>query len=247
MQRTLTALIALVICANTIQAQALSVSVRDSLGTPLSQVGLVLLDTTGRLIASARTSSAGVAHMPKADTGTFTVLARRFGFKPRYSVRLHIGRGDTVAVRLTLERVPAILDPVVIMAQRDSVRRDWNPFGINFRATGGYIITPSEIEAAILGARDMADVLARRAIPGILIDHIRRCPRSNRGAGCLPFVVDGQLFPDGTALQDVVVPEMVDYVVVLRGSEVGVRYGSIGHNGIILIATRRADWWRRRR
>jgi hypothetical protein len=247
LHRTLTVLIALGICGSNLQAQALTVSVRDSLGTPLSQVALALLDTTGRVIVSARTSPAGVAHMPKADTGTFLVFARRFGFKPRYSARLHIGRGDTVAVRLTLERAPAILDPVVIVVQRDSLRREWNPFGINFRATGGYFITPSEIEAAILGARDMADVLARRAIPGILIDHIRRCPRSNRGAGCLPFVIDGQLFPDGTALQDVVVPEMVDYVVVLRGSEVGVRYGSIGHNGIILIATKRADWWRRRR
>jgi hypothetical protein len=189
----------------------------------------------------------GFAHMPKADTGTFVVFARRFGFKPRYSAPLHIGPGDTVAVRLTLARAPSILDPVVITAQRDSVRREWNPFGINLRATGGYIITPTEIEAAILGARDMADVLARRAIPGVLIDHFRRCPRSNRGGGCLPFVIDGQLYPDGSAFQDVVFPEMVDYVIVLRGSEVGVRYGSIGHNGIILVATKRADWWRPRR
>ena len=247
MHRTLTFLGALVICATGLQAQALSVSVRDSLGNPLAQVGLALLDTTGRVVATARTGPAGVAHMARADTGTFRVFARRFGFKPRYSAPLRIGRGDTLAVRLTLERVPAILDPVVVLAQRDSLRREWNPFGINFRATGGYFITPSEIEAAILGARDVADVLSRRAIPGILIDHIRRCPRSNRGPGCLPFVIDGQLFPDGTVLQDVVFPEMVDYVVVLRGSEVGVRYGSIGHNGIILIATKRADWWRRRR
>jgi hypothetical protein len=66
---------------------------------------------------------------------------------------------------------------------------------------------------------------------------------SVRAAGCLPFVIDGQLFPDGSAMQDVVVPEVIDYMVVLRGSEVGVRYGSIGHNGIILIATKR-DWRR---
>jgi hypothetical protein len=54
------------------------------------------------------------------------------------------------------------------------------------------------------------------------------------------------IYPDGSSLQDVVVPEMVDYVIVLRGAEVGVRYGSIGHNGIVLIATKNADWWRRR-
>jgi hypothetical protein len=93
----------------------------------------------------------------------------------------------------------------------------------------------------------MADVLARRALPGILIDQYQRCPKSIRGGGCLPFAIDGQLYPNGASLQDVVVPEMVDYIIVLRGSEVGVRYGSIGHNGIILIATKNADWWRRRK
>jgi hypothetical protein len=159
---------------------------------------------------------------------------------------VHVGPTDTVAIRLTLVRGALVMDPVVITAQRDSVRRDVNPFGINLRATGGHIVTPAEIEYSIMGARDVADVLARRAIPGLTIEQRRQCIRSTRAAGCLPFVIDGQLFPDGSAMQDVVVPEVIDYMVVLRGSEVGVRYGSIGHNGIILIATKR-DWRRLRR
>jgi hypothetical protein len=246
MPRTLSLLIAVAMCARVVHAQALSITVRDSAGAPIAQVGLVLLDSTSRLIANARTSANGAALMPKADTGTFRVLARRFGFKAERSPLFHLGPGDTIALRLTMERAPAILDPVIVVGQRDSVRREWNPFGINLRATGGHIITPAEIEFSIVGARDFADVLARRPLPGVLIDQFRRCPKSNRGGGCLPFAVDGQLYPNGEALQDVVIPEMVDYVVVLRGSEVGVRYGSIGHNGIILIATKRADWWRRR-
>lgn len=247
MNRLLSLLATLSLSSATLQAQTLSVSVRDSAGTPVQDVSLLLFDHSGKHVASARTGAAGFAHMPRADTGTFRLHARRFGFRPHSTGFFHIGSADTLAVRITMERITTILDPIVVLAQRDSVRRDWNPFGINLRATGGYIITPSEIEYAILGARDMADVLARRALPGVLIDQHRRCPRSVRGGGCLPFAIDGQLYPDGTALQDVVVPEMVDYVIVLRGSEVGVRYGSIGHNGIILIATKNADWWRRRR
>jgi hypothetical protein len=227
-------------------AQALTVSVRDTASAPLPQVGLLLLDRSGRMRASTKSSDAGVAQWPKADTGTFRVVARRFGFRAVASDFFHMGANDTIAVRLTLERVPALLDPIVVVAEKDSVRKGWNPFGINLRATGGHIVSPSEIESAILGARDMADVLGRRGLPGILIDHYKRCPKSNRGGGCLPFAIDGQVFPNGESLQDVVVPEMVDYVIVLRGSEVGVRYGSIGHNGMILIATKRADWWRRR-
>jgi hypothetical protein len=246
MKRTLSLCIAMFVSAPALQAQALSVSVRDTTGAPLAQVGLVLLDAAGRALASAKTSETGFALMPKATPGTFRVLARRFGYRPMTSDLIRLDPTDTVAIRLTLERIPAVLDPIVIVAQRDSVRNEWNPFGINLKATGGHIVTPAEIEHAILGARDMADVLARRPLPGIVIDHIRRCPKSNRGSGCLPFAVDGQLYPDGTAIQDAVVPEMIDYVIVLRGSEVGVRYGSIGFNGIILIATKRADWWRRR-
>ena len=242
----LSILAALFLIGTGLQAQTFSVSVRDSAGTPLENVGLLLFDPNGKTVASARTSAAGFAHMPKADTGTFRLHARRFGFKPTSTAFLHIGPGDTLAVRMTLERMAVILDPIVVRSERDAVRRDWNPFGINLRATGGYIITPTEIEHAIMGARDMADVLARRAVPGVLVDQFRRCPKSSRGGGCLPFAVDGMLYPDGSALQDAVVPEMVDYIIVLRGSEVGVRYGSIGHNGIILIATKSADWWRRR-
>jgi hypothetical protein len=243
MQRTLLALAALAIPGAHADAQSLRVSVRDTSGAPLAQVGLALIDAAGQVRATARTGDAGVAYLSRADTGTFLVFARRFGFRPLHTELLHLGSSDTLAIRLTLERVTMVLDPVQILAQRDTIRRDRNPFGINLRATGGHIITPTEIDFVTLGARDVADVLARRALPGILIDHVRRCPRSNRGGGCLPFVIDGQVFPDGSALQDVIVPEMVDYMVILRGSEVGVRYGSIGYNGIILIATRR-DWRR---
>jgi hypothetical protein len=237
--------VAVAISSARLPAQTLSVSVRDSAGVPLAQVGLALLDSAGRVVANARTSAAGVAHMPRADTGVFRVFARRFGFRPRQTDLIRIGPGDTVAIRLTLDRLATVLDPVTIFAQRDSVR-DSRVFGINLRATGGYIITPGEIEFSIMGARDIADVLARRALPGILIDHVRRCPRSNRAPGCLPFVIDGQLFPDGSAIQDVIVPEMIEFIVVLRGSEVGVRYGSIGHNGIILIATKQGTLLKRR-
>jgi len=245
MHRIIPLFVVAVVSASSLHAQTLSVSVRDTAGVPLAQVGLALLDTAGRVVASAKTSDAGVAHMPTADSGVFRVFARRFGFRPLQTNLFRIGAGDTIAVRLTLDRLAVMLDPVSIVAQRDTVRGS-RVFGINLRATGGHIITPSEVEFAILGARDLADVLTRRALPGIIVDQFRRCPRSNRGGGCLPFVIDGQLFPDGSALQDVIIPEMVDFIVVLRGSEVGVRYGSVGHNGIILIATKQGTLQKRR-
>jgi hypothetical protein len=153
-------------------AQAISVSVRDTTGRPIPQVSLALIDTGGRVVATARTGEGGAALWPRADTGTFRVMARRFGFRPARTEYLRIQATDTIAVRLYLERVATVMDPVLITAQRDTVRRS-TVFGINLRATGGYIITPSEIDFAIMGARDVADVLARQAVPGMRVDHRR--------------------------------------------------------------------------
>lgn len=237
-----TALALMVALGRVLPAQVISVSVRDTAGRPIAQVSLVLIDTGGRVVATARTGEGGAALWPRADSGVFQVMARRFGYRPARTAYLRLQATDTIAVRLYLERAATVMDPVLITAQRDTVRRS-TAFGINLRATGGYIITPSEIDFAIPGARDVADVLARQAVPGMRVDQVRRCLVSNRGRRCLPVVIDGQLFPDGTALQDIIVPEMIDYMVILRGSEVGVRYGSIGLDGILLIATRR-DWVR---
>ena len=244
MHRMLSVVAALSLNSAGLQAQALIVSVRDSSGAPLAQVSLGLLDPTGRVIATAKTGKSGVAHLPGADSGRFKVIARRFGFRPLETEVLRLGPSDTAGVRLTMTRLYAALDPVLIVAQRDTVRQHATVFGINLMATGGQIMTPAEVDHAILGARDIADVLQRRALAGVTIDQRLRCPRSSRAVGgCLPFVVDGQLYPNGTSISDVVVPEMIDYMVMLRGSEVGVRYGSVGVNGILLIATRR-DWRR---
>jgi hypothetical protein len=230
---------------NSLAAQTLLVTVRDTLGNPVKQASLTLVDSSGRAQASARTGDAGTAHMPRADTGAFRVFARRFGFRPQHSGYFRISGTDTVAVKIDMVQLTTILDPVLVKAERDEVRNAPNAFGINLRATGGKIITPSEVDYGILGARDVADVLARQAIAGVRIDQRRRCLTSTRTGRCLPFAIDGQLYRDGTVLQDVVMVEAIDYMVVLRGLEVGVRYGPVANDGILLIALRR-DWRRAR-
>ncbi len=220
------------------EAQSLTVVVRDSAGQPLEHVSLVLLNARDEVYASARSGADGIARMPRADPGVFTLIARRFGFRPERRAGVTIAPGDTVGIRITMERLSLVLDPILVQAQRDTVRRS-SVFGINLRATGGHIVTPTEVDRAVLGARDLADVLARQPLGGMRVDQYRRCLVSNRGPGCLPAVVDGQLFFDGTTLNDFVLPELIDYMVILRGTEVGVRFGSIGTNGILLIATKR--------
>lgn len=228
---------------NAVSAQTFVVTVRDTLGNPVDNTSLTLVDSSGRARATARSGKEGNARMPRADTGAFRVYARRFGFRPKHSDYFRIGGNDTAAVKIELVPTATMLDPVVISAERDELRDARNPFGINLRATGGKIITRTEVDYGILGARDVADVLQRQAIAGVRIDQRRRCLTSTRSGRCLPFVVDGFVYRDGSVLQDAVMVESIDYMVVLRGLEVGVRYGAIANDGILLIATRR-DWRR---
>ena len=219
--------------------QALAVTVRDSAQQPIQDASLVLLDSRRRVYATARSSKAGGALMPRADTGTYSLLVRRFGFKPEEISLGTVAPNDTVAVRVVLHRTMLILDPIIVKAERDELRGS-TVFGVNLRATGGTIITPSQIDYAVLGARDLADVLQRQPVGGTRVDQRRRCLTSTKSfpARCLPAVIDGQLFMDGSTINDFVLPEAIDYIVVLRGSEVGVRFGSIGMDGILLIATK---------
>ena len=221
------------------RAQVLAVTVRDSAQQPIPDASLVLLDSRRRVYATARSSKNGSALMPRADTGRYSLLVRRFGFKAEEVALGDLAPNDTVGVRVILHRTMLVLDPVIVKAERDSLRH-FTVFGVNLRATGGTIITPSQIDHAVLGARDLADVLQRTPIGGMRIDQRRRCLTSTRSfpARCLPAVVDGQLFVDGSTLSDYVLPEAIDYIVVLRGSEVGVRFGSVGMDGILLIATK---------
>ena len=219
--------------------QALAVTVRDSAQQPIPDASLVLLDSRRRVYATARSSKAGSALMHRADTGSYSLLVRRFGFKPEEISLGALTPNDTIAVRVILHRTMLMLDPIIVKAERDSLRTT-TVFGVNLRATGGTIITPSQIDYSVLGARDLADVLQRQPVGGTRVDQRRRCLTSTKSfpARCLPAVIDGQLFIDGSTINDFVLPEAIDYIVVLRGSEVGVRFGSIGMDGILLIATK---------
>ena len=228
--------LALSVFARAGNAQALTVTVHDSAGQPVRDVSLLLLDSRRRVSATVRSNKSGIAFFPRADSGAHALLVRRFGFRPQ-EVPLD-GPPPNDTVRVILQRTMLVLDPIIVQAERDSLRH-YTVFGVNLRATGGTIITPSQVDYAVLGARDLADVLQRQPIGGFRIDQRRRCMTSTRPpARCLPAVVDGQLFVDGSTLNDYVLPEAIDYMVVLRGSEVGVRFGSIGMDGILLIATK---------
>ena len=102
---------------------------------------------------------------------------------------------------------------------------------------GATIITPTQVDRAVLGAKDFTDLVSRNPSAGNTVDYERRCVFSIRPPqGCLPVIVDGLLI--GSAA-DVIPPEVVDYMLILRGNEIGVMYGTIGENGAVIVFTKR--------
>ena len=62
--------------------------------------------------------------------------------------------------------------------------------------------------------------------------------RHVKGRNPLRVIVDGMLIGDPLSLPDVMAPHVVDFMVVLSALETGVQYGSIGHDGALLIFTK---------
>ena len=106
---------------------------------------------------------------------------------------------------------------------------------------GAVIISPTQVDLAVVGAQDVLDLVSRNPSPGFGIDRAQKCVVSLRGYPpmCLPIFIDGVLVSADGDLADAASPEIVDYIIILRGNEAGVLFGSVGENGLMLIYTKR--------
>ena len=107
------ALIVLALLGRDAHGQTLTIAVRDSAGQAISQASLSLVDSAGRVVATTRTALGGLAHLNHIAPGAYRVMARRFGFLPRYSQYVFVGQADTVAVKIKLDRMYLMLEEVV--------------------------------------------------------------------------------------------------------------------------------------
>lgn len=214
-------------------------AIRDSTSTPIRDALVAVVDSGARVLASVRTDARGEYRVQLSRPGEVAIFARRLGFTPKRSPFQVIGATDSISIDLTLSGAPVRLSAVLIRSQRDSIRQT-RVFGMDMRTIGGTIITPAQVDQAVMGARNILDVFNRQAVLGFSVDEDRGCIIHERGfpRECLPAIVDGMLVPDGRALRDMVAPETIDYMMVLRGHEVGVLFGSISEQGVVVVVTK---------
>lgn len=221
-----------------LRAQVLSITVRDSVEHQLLGAAIVsVVDQKGKLEKSGVTTAAAILNWRLTTPGTYAISVRKLGFAPQSSEWFTVASADTVSKEILLQRMPQYLAGVTIRRERDSIR-DAKFFGLRIGSLGAVVITPSQVDRALPGANTFTDIVSRNPSPGISVDHGRKCILSNRGypSTCLPVIVDGLLAKDA---EDIIPPETIDYMFIVRGNELGVMYGSIGELGAVLIFTKK--------
>ena len=186
---------------------------------------------------SGFTNSSGHLLLKAPTPGSYALFVRKPGFEPKTTAWFDLAADDSVAHEIDVWRIPQFLPDVAIRAERESIR-DAKFFGLKIRSLGAVIFTPSHVDKALRTSNDYTDIVTRNPLPGIAVDYGRKCVLSTRGDPpfSLPVIVDGLLMSN---VNDVLPPELIDYMLVVRGNELGVMYGSVGELGAVIVFTKR--------
>ena len=203
--------------ASTASAQsvgAISGTIKDSAGTPIPGVEVVLLQRHGAVY----TDSLGVFHLIDIPAGHRELHFRRLGFAPK-SMDAEIPDGQTLALSVVLEASATVLDGMTIeeLTRRRQVLAD---FYDRMSRGFGHFVTREQIEKR--NPMNLSDMM--RMIPGARIVPVRgtgqstlRFNRAQMGRDCPP-----QYWVDGVKTWnlniDDIVPQDVEGIEVYSGA-----------------------------
>ncbi len=192
--------IAVLIAAIGVSAAGLPAHAQQASGGTI--VGLVR-DTAGRPVAAAnvslrpgdrrtQTDSSGRFTITGLGDNTYTVHARKFGYRPD-SWDVQLAKGGRVEVKLSLEAAPRLLDTVKVAASQPCPTQSISAFLCRRQRGGGVFLDYTDIddkEKSFVGQLfyDIPDFLVDFRISASGPDYFLRSKRS----GCISSVVDGR-------------------------------------------------------
>lgn len=192
---------------------AVTGSVTDSAGLPLVGAEVMLDETALRALTDER----GEFRIVGAPAGPVVLRARRLGFLPSQT-RVEVPASGAATVSLRLRPVAAMLDPVVVRADRMSYTGRLAGYYQRLeRKTSGYFITREQIDRE--NPRMLKQLLQH--VPGI--SEVRGRGRSTgirmRGRTCWPLVwIDGTPMPAGEVDLDSFAPSTIHGIELYLGS-----------------------------
>jgi hypothetical protein len=193
---------------------AISGTVKDSGGTPIPGVEVVLLQTKGAVYSD----SLGVFRFANIPAGKRELHFRRLGFAPK-AVDTQIGEGTTVALAVVLEASATAIEGMTV--EEATRRRQMLSDFYDRQASGfGHFVTRDQIEKR--NPMNLSDMM--RMIPGARLTPIRgggqaalRFSRAQGTRDCPP-----QYWVDGVKTWnlniDDIVPQDVEGIEVYSGA-----------------------------
>jgi hypothetical protein len=242
--------------------QALRGVVHDAAtGRPISETTILVQQERGSLSRRITTDSAGTFTLTLPTAGLFRVNATKLGYIQHRGDTVRIGDGETVVVRIELDRTATPLRPVVVTERFSGL-----PDGFESRRASGFgrFLTRTDIEAR--RGTKTTDLL--RGMPGIVLTQMRRGRGgASLGAGqvllmrspvglCQPAIwIDGLLindFPGMSTTDDLLSPGVLEAVEVYNSTSNAPAQYRTGNCGVVLFWTRRGSteerarikWWK---
>jgi hypothetical protein len=207
--------------------------VDEDTSLPITGVRVVLLDNSGRHVASRGSDDDGAFHFSVRREGPYQLRASRIGYQETTTPRLWLGEHQFVEVELRLHPDAVLLAPLEVVARSPSTRTSAVLDGFYTRhrsSAAGIFITREEIEQR--RPAFVSDLLA--TVPGVHLVSAGRGTRRavymsraiGREACPAQIFVDGFLFnrrlgmtgvDPGLVIDDAVNPGSVEGIEIYKG------------------------------
>ena len=141
----------------------------DKTERPIPLASILMRDSASLVVASATTDSLGNFELRAPRPGTYTLLARRIGYRTDVSPELSLAADQTIEMDFLIAVRPVTLTPVTVTEEQRSERRALVA-GLDPRSLGSRLITPEKIEPIAARTSSVAEVLRWQNIPGLWIE-----------------------------------------------------------------------------
>ncbi|MFN0099086.1 MAG: carboxypeptidase-like regulatory domain-containing protein [Gemmatimonadaceae bacterium] len=215
------------VCAQVVRGQVRS----SSTALPIPAANIVARDSAGNILASATSAEDGTWALKLPRSGPFELRVRRLGFEMSTTNVRSKPVTDTLEFDFLMTEIATEADAVRITAEsslnerrlNEAIRRGWKVF-------------EPELVAEHRNRAQTFNQLMRTvgSVSIILPQNEGGCIRTTRSAGCLSFVVDGQVLGPNA----VIIPSDIYFFAILSPSESRVQFGDRAPYGAIAIYTR---------
>lgn len=159
----------LMAAATATPAQAIrGVLLDDKSERPIELASVLLRDSASAVVAKSLTDSAGNFFLRAPAPGTYTILARRIGYRTDVSPPISLSADQLLEMDFLIAVRPVALAPVTVTEEQRRARRDLVA-GLDHRSLGARLIPPEKIEMLAGRTSRISDLLRWQNIPGLWV------------------------------------------------------------------------------